>query len=172
MNKRFLYAVFFFASTVLVAGLTSIEKMKVSFSGLGPVKPGMTVPEASTVLGVSLKSEEDSGTEGCAYFVPANGVKGLYFMVVDDHIVRVDVENPAILTENGAKVGDTENTIKKIYGNNVVVGPHHYEEKGHYLTIWSRDKKFLLLFETDDKGIVTRYRSGLANEVKWSEGCA
>ena len=58
------------------------------------------------------------------------------------------------------------------YGPRLLVKPHAYdgpEEK--YLTIYSKDKRYGVRFETD--GVkVTRYYVGTAEAVQYIEGCA
>ena len=55
----------------------------------------------------------------------------------------------------------------------VRVEPHPYLfERGNYLRVTDPDHPgYELLFETAD-GVVTSYRSGLAEYVAWIEGCA
>ena len=48
---------------------------------------------------------------------------------------------------------------------------HAHVVNGHYLKIMSPDMKSGIVFENNEKGIVSRYRSGKANEVQWAEGC-
>jgi hypothetical protein len=89
-------------------------------------------------------------------------------MVVDGRIARVDVENQSIATGAGARIGDSEARIKRLYPQ-VEVTPHKYV-RGHYLTAMPAGE-YRIIFETD--GVrVTRYRAGRMPEVKWIEGCS
>jgi hypothetical protein len=94
-------------------------------------------------------------------------------MVVKGKIARIDVDTGSVTTEDGAKIGDTEDHIKRIYGDEVKVEPHKYIEGGHYMTVAgdSASAGKALVFETDGKR-VTMFRGGRLPEVKWVEGCS
>jgi len=145
-------------------------KYPIRFDGYGPVKVGMKPVEAMKAFKlVENRWDED---EGCYYleFDTEDTDKTPGFMVNDGTIARVDVTSPDYLTEEGAKVGDTEQRIKEIYGKGVKVSPHAYVD-GHYLTVTSKDKKYAIIFETDGK-VVTYIRAGRPPEVGYIEGCA
>jgi hypothetical protein len=128
----------------------------------------MTVSEASSVLGSSLKKTNEE-SEGC-YFVKAEvGPKGLSFMVVNNKIVRVDVYEGQLATENGARISDSEERIKSLYSDQFKVDDHAYTDKGHYIQI--RRGNYMIVFETDGKQ-VTSYRAGKIPEVQYIEGCS
>ncbi|HEY9705530.1 MAG TPA: hypothetical protein V6C58_24040 [Allocoleopsis sp.] len=66
------------------------EKSKVFINGMGPVKVGMTVEQASKAAGIKLIQDGDR-LENCYYVKPQNNLKDVSFMVINDRIVRVDV---------------------------------------------------------------------------------
>jgi len=49
--------------------------------------------------------------------------------------------------------------------------PHAYVPGGHYLTMFSIDRKFGIRNESED-GVITRYYAGTAEAVSFIEGCA
>ncbi len=86
-------------------------------------------------------------------------------------ISRIEIENAAIRTENGAGIGDSEEAVSKIYGQGVIVEPHHYMD-GHYLEVQSKSSPSRgVVFETDGRKVTT-YRVGFWEPVRWVEGCA
>jgi len=146
------------------------EKHRIRFDGLGPVKVGMKPSDAMKALKLTENRWDD---ESDCYYLDMNSEEpesSPSFMVNDGTVARVDVSTPDYMTEAGAKVGDTEERIKELYGKGVEVSPHEYVE-GHYLTVTSKDGKFAIVFETDGK-VVTYIRAGRALEAGYIEGCA
>ena len=147
-----------------------VERWRVSALGIGPVRVGMTLEEANEVLGGQLAPPEPLES-ACDYVVPKNLAADVAFMVVDDRIARIDVRDSTVLTESGARVGDSEGRIQSLYPGMVTSEPHKYLSGGHYLIVAARgDTLHELLFETDGR-TVTEYRAGRLPEVEWVEGC-
>jgi hypothetical protein len=136
-------------------------------TGSGPVRIGMTVVEARQALGGQLTPLGPTGP--CHYLRSASAPPDLAFMVIDNHLARVDVANKAVATTAGARIGDSEARIKTLYPQ-VEVTPHKYV-KGHYLTVLTDNGEYGIVFETDGQR-VTRYRAGRMPEVGWIEGCS
>ena len=112
-------------------------------------------------------------TTGCDYLVWRGGPAGVQVMFDEHRIARVDVDTTSIATAAGARVGDDEARIKRLYPGRVKVTPHKYED-GHYLTVTptaAADRKFRIVFETA-RGRVTRYRAGMMPSVEYVEGCS
>lgn len=146
----------------------------VSASTAGALPLGIPLADATTTLGDPLAVRYDIPGSRCGYVRPASFPEGASLMVVNDTIVRVDVVrgSPAPTTE-GARIGDTEDRVREIYGARLGVQPHKYTA-GHYLIVTpaaTRDSAFRIVFETDGS-VVTRYRAGRLPEVEWVEGCA
>ena len=147
-----------------------VERWRVSATGVGPVRIGMTLEEANEVLGGRLTPPEQL-EPACDYVQPKNLPADVAFMVVENRVARVDVRDSTVLTEAGARVGDSEARIQSLYPGLVSVEPHKYVEQGHYLIVAARgDTIHELLFETDGR-TVTEYRAGRRPEVEWVEGC-
>jgi len=171
----------------------SLEQYKISVNGMGPIKIGMSVAQASAATAVELigyGSGEPSPGSSCSYVRPQNGSPELDFMVVDDQIVRIDVRNRVnqevdgrpvwvdigdksrITTQAGAKIEDTEAQIKTLYPDVEVTG-HKYIPGGHYLIVTPQEPElanYRLIFETDGNQ-VTYIRSGRLPEVELVERC-
>ena len=141
--------------------------------GIGPLRAGMTFAEADAALGGALLVPVGVDTTGCDYLVWDGGPSGVHVMFDQHHVARVDVDTASIATAAGARVGDDEARIKRLYPGQVTVTPHKYED-GHYLTVTPQapaDKGYRLIFETAG-GRVTRYRAGVLPSVEYVEGCS
>ena len=156
------------------------EQSKLALDGIGPIRVGMTVDEASRVAGVRLVNRGGGRDEYlCSYFDLQAGPKGISFMVTKGRIARVDnFSNKRITTIKGAKIGDTEEQIISLYPGQIQVTRHPYSSRppynGKYLTFVPRDaadKNYRIIFETS-KNRVERFRSGQIPEVEAIEGCS
>ena len=144
----------------------------VSSEGFAGVRFGMTVAQAEAALGYKLKAIGEA--EGfCFYFEPVGAYQGLAFMVMEGAIARLDVQQTtAIVTDTGAKIGDSEQHVLDLYKGRTRVEPHHYTgPEGHYVLVLGPDGKAQMVFETD-AGKVVSYRAGRQPEVEWVEGCS
>jgi hypothetical protein len=94
-------------------------------------------------------------------------------MIVGGRLVRIDVRDSTVATSQGARIGDSESTVGRLYGSERVMSTPHAYTDGHYLTVAPRgvgdDRR--LVFETDGR-TVTEYRAGLLPMVGWVEGCS
>lgn len=147
------------------------EDWRITTAGYGPAKIGMTVAEASAALGLKLVSEGPVDEPSCHYMRPEPAVEGLWFMISDDHVVRVEVTTPGITTRSGLGVGDSEARVKELLPS-AEVTPHKYvAPDGNYLTVWRADRKAAVRFETL-QGKVTSFYAGRVPEVEYVEGCS
>lgn len=147
------------------AALTVTER------GIGPLRAGMTIPEASAALGGALVVPAGADTASCGYVQWRGGPPGVRLMVASGRIARVDVDTGAVRTAAGAGIGDTEDQIQRLYAGHVSMAPQKYTE-GHYLTVTpsAADSSFAIVFETSG-GRVTRFRAGRRPEVEYVERC-
>lgn len=143
------------------------SKYVITFKTFGPVKVGMTVSKASKALGVRLRTT-DQGT--CRYFNTNDRFQDVGFMVNDGTVARFDVSKRGFATDKGAKVGDSEARIKRLYKGHYTVSKHFYPD-GHYIEVEMKGRKFSIIFETDGKH-VTYIRAGRSPEVGYVEGCS
>jgi hypothetical protein len=144
--------------------------------GYGPVRAGMTLAEARSALGdtLAIPAPDDST---CDHVTPAfakGAEPSMLFMVEQGRIARVEVRDTSVATAAGARVGDPRTRIEQLYRGRVRVQPHKYTD-GKYLIVPlgpGTDSLFRLVFETDEKGNVITFRSGLYPQVEWVEGCS
>ena len=153
---------------------------RLSLEGVGPVRIGMTLNEASTAAGVPIRRLDMPPGPECRYAVPdrASGTGDeLGFMVVNGRIVRIDVGilgPDRIRTVSGMGKGNTEAEVRATYPGRIRVEPHPYTPNGRYLVYLPGDpglRHLGMIFETVD-GQVRTFRAGLAEEVSWTEGCS
>lgn len=145
--------------------------LTVTERGIGPLRAGMTLPEASAAVGGALVTTTGADTAGCRYVQWRGGPPGVRVMVEGGRIARVDVDTAGIRTAVGAGIGDTEEQVQRLYSGRVSVTPQKYVN-GHYLTVTPNvaDTSYAIVFETAD-GKVTRFRAGRRPQVEYVEGC-
>jgi len=143
---------------------------QLSEAGIGPVRVGMTVAEASALL---PGSAPHPSTEECAYVGLSGLPPGVSLMTEGGRIVRVDADDSStVATARGARVGWTEAQVLARYPG-ARVQPHKYED-GHYLVVIPgapADTVHRIVFETA-RGVVTRFRGGVTPAVEYVEGCS
>jgi hypothetical protein len=138
----------------------------------GPVEYGMDVESLENVIGYPLMAPGARNEDFCVMLPLTIGVQEVLVMIDVDQVVRVDVEAPGLLTQEGVGVGDPIAAVMAAYPD-AVQTEHEYAD-GFYLTAAAPpgdgpDLRFV--FETDQSA-VTRYRAGLLPSVEWIEGCS
>ena len=94
-------------------------------------------------------------------------------MITEGRVSRIDITSSNYSSLSGAKIGQTEQQVIKLYANQLKITRHHYDENGHYLTFVpkdKRDKTYRMVFETNGRSI-TEFRAGKRPEVEAVEGC-
>jgi hypothetical protein len=157
-----------------LAQIQLTNQSKLTVNGIGSVKVGMTLKQASISAGTTLV-RGNGYDNSCYYVTPRNKAADVSFMVTSGRIARIDVSRKSpITTLSGAKIGDTEAKIKSLYPGKIKVEPHNYVSGGHYLVFTPKDaeyKNYRLVFETDGKR-VTLIRAGKLPEASYVEGCS
>lgn len=155
-----------------------------TIDGLGKVKLGMSVAEAEAALGERLpRLPADPETEACEQVQPAGRDNSdVLYMIEHDRVTRIDIyagENAdgrprrsMILTDRGIGLGDSEETIRKMYGSTVVTSHRPYTgPEGRRLAVPNGDRTAAVMFETID-GRVDTLRVGFYPSVEYWEGCS
>lgn len=145
------------------------DEWVVDFSRYGPIPLGVPLDKVLEAAPGLIEPPEDE--QGCVIREISQGPGRVWLMIVDGRVTRVDVYDPGVRTERGAKIGDSEDRIRGLYPEGVEVQPHKYTD-GHYLIVApSSGDPFRLIFETNGR-TVENFRSGVLPEVAWVEGCA
>ena len=155
------------------AARDSVSDLSLSEDGLGQIQIGMNLDDA---VNMGLLNENPTMKPSCDFVFPAVGAgipDGVRVMVVQGKVARIDVDTGSVTTEDGAKIGDTEDTINKIYDGDVQSEPHKFIAGGHYMVVTGDSTSLgkAIVFETDGQR-VTSFRAGRLPEVKWVEGCS
>jgi hypothetical protein len=161
------------AVLVLAAGCSpGGSNNTVGEDGFGPVRFGTQINEAAQLLGVELKQDDYTDDDSCRYYAPAKGLAGLTFMTSNGIVVRVDVHDTVeIETDRGAKIGDSEAYVLKLYEGRTKVEPRFYGGlPDHYIKVLDENGVARLIFETRN-GKIDSYRAGRMPEVEYVEGC-
>jgi len=174
-------------STIVIVSLWAIsvnaqapltENSKLAINGIGSIRVGMTVDEASRAVGVKLVFVA-SGPDAysCSYFKPQVEPQGISFMVTKGRIARIDISDKRITTIRGAKIGDSEDRIISLYPGQIQItkNPLAARPKANskYLTFVPKDaadKNYRLIFQTALNQVI-HFRSGKLPEVEFIEGC-
>jgi len=147
------------------------RRLVVTYDGFGPVKIGMTMSQAAKALGVPVTRGAGYEGDGCYYASPEGGHGGVLFMMSGPRVVRIDVRSSRYATDRGARVGDSEARIKRLYKGEYKVSRHKYFEAGRYIEVEAKDGRYLLIFETDGRRVTT-FRVGRPEQVGYVEGCS
>jgi hypothetical protein len=155
------------------AGHDSVSAVALNEDGLGPIQVGMTLVDA---VNMGVLNENPNMKKECDFVFPAVGAgvpDNVGVMIVKGKVARIDVDTGSVTTEDGAKIGDTEEKIKTIYDGDLQIEPHKYVTGGHYMIVMgdSASAGKAIVFETNGK-TVTNFRAGRLPEVKWVEGCS
>ncbi len=155
------------------------ENSKLALNGIGPIRVGMTVDEASLAAGIQLIKQHtvELNEYQCSYLKPKGEPEGISFMVTKGRIARVNINNKRITTIRGAKIGDTIDRIISLYPGQIQIikAPLTSRPEGNskHLTFVPKDaadKNYRIIFETTfDR--VREFRSGKLPEVEFLEGC-
>lgn len=149
----------------------------VNFEGFGPAKFGMDQEQVRMAWGRPLEASNEAGDpegEACYYLTPdpapENG-NGINFMMEEGKFVRFDIDDGSFAAPGDILVGMTEADVLAKFPGRVEQQPHKYTE-GKYLVV-SPEKggETRLVFETDEKGVITQWRIGLQPAVHYVEGC-
>jgi len=162
-----------------------------TFYGLEPAAAGQARAEAEAALGQALKAEPTppqraaatpaiaiasatpsapAGT-GCRYH-GADSQPGVRYTVAAGVISRIETRDARYATVSGVHVGDTIERARRVYGKRLTVAAHPYFDKGHMLTVYSPDRHFALVMESNDAGRIITLRGGRWPDVGWLEGCS
>jgi hypothetical protein len=152
-------------------GHDTLSDLTLNEDGLGQIQIGMNLDDA---VNMGLLNENPNMNPNCDFVFPAVGAgipDGVSVMVVKGKVARIDVDTGAVTTDDGAKIGDSEDRLKSLYGEDLQVEPHKYNPGWHYMTVLgdSASAGKAIVFETDGKR-VTMFRAGRLPEVKQVEG--
>lgn len=172
-HQRFLWI--YLSCAMAICGMATAGERamyRVTMNGYGPIHVGMTTQEVEKAIGrkVVIPSEYDAT---CSFIdlTDIRGLQGTHAMLLDGRVARLDFDSKQIKTLSGIGIGDSSQMIQATYGKRALVEPHAYTApEGSYYTIYSKDRKSGVRFETDH-GTVTTFYTGSSEAIQLIEGC-
>lgn len=143
--------------------------------GLPPVSLGQSLQQAEAALGaplVAAAARGDSGDSGDCQRRSSASLPGVVFVVSGGVVSRIETRDTRYATVSGVRVGDDVRKARRIYGSWLSSTPHVYFERGLRLALYSPDREFALIMESNDSGRIITLRSGLMPAVERLEGCS
>jgi hypothetical protein len=107
----------------------------------------------------------------CQYHA-ADSQPGVRYTVAAGVVSRIETRDSRYATVSGVHVGDTLDRARQVYGKRLTLAAHPYFDKGHMLTVYSPDRRFALVMESNDAGRIITLRGGRWPDVGWLEGCS
>lgn len=143
-------------------------------TGLGPVRIGMTPGQVTKALGTPLTY--DAGAleigEDCSE-ASTSTLPGAWFMFEQGKLTRMSLRSPSTLTTpRGIAPGSSEAEVRMAYGRGLKASPHEYEAPpAKYFTFWTEPRRTGVRFEIDHAGVVEAVHAG-TRSIEYVEGCA
>lgn len=160
-------------ATTEVAQVQPIDAVA-TLRAVGPVRIGMTVNEASTAAGVTLRRDFGrQATGNCYYVTPGAALRGVSIMVVDEAIARIEIDSPSnIATRSGVRIGTSASNLREVYPDNIQRANNAVldGEAMAFVPQDDFDADFRIYFEIEG-GQVARYRLGTKPAIDYLSGC-
>lgn len=101
---------------------STLSSAVLDFEGLGPIRVGMTLLEASAAAKARIASEGAGPHSECEYAAPVSGPGGIGFTLVNKRIAEISIQDEAFATSTGLRVGDPERKVVEMYKGKAFVG--------------------------------------------------
>jgi hypothetical protein len=151
------------------------SRWTVDESGIGPLRAGLSIPEAGRLLPGAISIPAGEEMSPCSYADWPSAPAGVYVLLEQGVITRIEVDSASVGTADGARVGATEAEIEALYPGRVE-RQHHKSTDGRYLIVRSAAPRadgldLRLVFETDGRRVI-RFRAGSYPAVLYEDACA
>jgi hypothetical protein len=140
----------------------------VSMSGYNLIRIGEAAHDLATAGDSAAASNPKHAA--CRFAHPKSFPLGAKVMLLEDVVVRIDIDSAGIRTAEGAQVGDPESRVLELYRGRIASLPHKYISGGHNLVVRQPNLPNRIVFETDGRRVL-RYRVGRPPGVDLVEGC-
>jgi hypothetical protein len=149
---------------------SAAEAPVLTMEGLGPIRIGTTRAQVEAVAG-DVKPDElyDPAHPDYCWQGQARDLEDGSLMFEEGRLVAITV-GETYRTRRGARIGMTEAQAQAVYGGRLLVEPHQYDEHGHYLKLFSHDRRRALVLETDGTTVLSM-RAGEEGPAQYVEGC-
>jgi hypothetical protein len=137
---------------------------------VGPLYVGMSFSQAQKIMpSLNYTTPSLRPTPDCMYSI-ARSLPNVYFMFVNNRLVRVDILSSRVPTEQGVRVGNMISALKEQYPTGYEE-PAEYDSYLTYFTVKSKDGLSGMRFEIQ-KGKIKRFYIGQLRELMYAEGCS
>lgn len=103
--------------TPVAAAAPPLSRAPLTLDGIGPIRIGMTVNDASAAAQVRLVSESEPG-QACSLYKPEGGPKGVLFGAMNGRIQMIVADGwSRSPTLEGVRVGDAPTKVRRTYRN-------------------------------------------------------
>ncbi|MGC4366569.1 hypothetical protein [Hydrogenophaga sp. R2] len=139
--------------------------------GYGAVTPGLSVSQAQRLMGTALRTFENQPLDpDCDHVYPASGHPGISLMVQNGRVTRIAADTADTATRSGARVGDTAESVRRLFGEALTIERHKYDDTGQYFYLWDRSGQRGIKFELIGGRVVAIYAGDAS--IRLVEGCA
>jgi hypothetical protein len=160
-------------AAVVTAAAQAAPEGRFGWLGLAPVEAGQTLAQAESALGAALQPEAPADKDAARCHLRGTPARpGVAFVVDQGRVTRAETRDPRYPTVRGVRVGDPVKRVREIYGARLEVRPHAYFERGLVLSVYSPDRKFALVMESNDAGRLVTLRGGMVPAVESLAGCS
>jgi len=158
------------ATAALLADAAAAQA-RFGWLGLPPASIGQTVAQAETSLKAPLLAAPGQADAPCQKRSTA-AQPGVVYVVDDGLITRVETRDKRYPSISGVRVGDDAHKARQVYGARLSVQPHLYFDNGLRLSVYSPDRQYALVMESNDNGRIIAMRAGMVPAVEQLEGCS
>ena len=141
-------------------------KDRISHSGLGPIKLGMTERQIERAAKRPIKLASYSPGADCALAALAGKTHGLF---TGRRLRRIYVRTPRFATKEGVRVGSTERRVLAAYPGKLQRQPQKYSTEEDDLILRRDTRKVIFSLA---KGRVSEISTGRTPEIDLVEGCS
>ena len=103
--------------------------------------PAQPAASAAAASAAAVRACQDQGVDR---------PPGVRFTLASGVVSRAETRDMRYTTLSGVHVGDTLGRARQAYGKRLSVAPHPYFDNGHTLTVYSPDRRFALVMESND----------------------
>lgn len=155
-----------------VAGEPLTENSRISLYGIGPVRIGMNLEEASAAAGQPLVgSNPEEGNQSCYEAIHQEGLEGISFIINNGQVAVVHIMNEKLATLRGARVGQSMEDVLNMYPNELTEEPAIEGRSMFTYTPNDQKDKNLRLKFLSDEGVIIAISVGRLPEIEAEEFC-
>jgi hypothetical protein len=163
---RYVVTAAIIAAIAAASAVALTTRDRISHSGLGPIKFGMTERQIERAAKRQIKVEYPSPGGDCALAALAGKTHGLF---TGKRLRRIYVRTPKFATAKGIRVGSSEQRVLAAYPGQLSRQPQKYRPEEDELILRKGNSKVIF---TLAKGDVEEISAGRRPEIDLVEGCS